>query len=166
MGESNFFFFFSDFLRNFFLFLTILIRVIMTKIIKYSKEASLKNFRPTQIIFVLNFILILRFLVSDLIGFYVFFELSMVPTRLLILCWGSQPERIQATLYFFVYTLIGSFPFLGKLIYLSSKFLEVKKILYWFKNSFLSFSLRVSHIVSLFFFFVFLIKLPLYGFHR
>src|SRR5690625_897156 len=53
----------------------------------------------------------------DLIVFYVFFELSLIPMYFLIGIWGGT-ERIQATLKFFIYTLTGSLIMLVALLYL------------------------------------------------
>ncbi|SHF40172.1 NADH dehydrogenase subunit M [Fodinibius roseus] len=53
----------------------------------------------------------------DLIVFYVFFELSLIPMYFLIGIWGGK-GRIHATVKFFVYTLVGSLIMLVGLIYL------------------------------------------------
>lgn len=53
----------------------------------------------------------------DLIVFYVFFELALIPMYFLIGIWGGT-ERIQATVKFFIYTLAGSLIMLVALIYL------------------------------------------------
>jgi NADH-quinone oxidoreductase subunit M len=53
----------------------------------------------------------------DLIVFYVFFELSLIPMYFLIGIWGGA-EKIQATIKFFIYTLTGSLIMLVALIYL------------------------------------------------
>jgi NADH-quinone oxidoreductase subunit M len=53
----------------------------------------------------------------DLIVFYVFFELSLIPMYFLIGIWGGA-EKIQATIKFFIYTLVGSLIMLVALIYL------------------------------------------------
>ncbi|MFN1834395.1 NuoM family protein [Balneola sp. MJW-20] len=53
----------------------------------------------------------------DLIVFYVFFELSLIPMYFLIGIWGGA-DRIKATLKFFIYTLVGSLIMLVGLIYL------------------------------------------------
>jgi len=58
------------------------------------------------------------FLFLDLLGFYIFFELSLFPLMILILGWGYQIERIGASFYLFIYTLVGSFPLLIILLYL------------------------------------------------
>ncbi|MCW2928067.1 MAG: nuoM [Thermoleophilia bacterium] len=51
------------------------------------------------------------FLARDLVLFYVFFELMLVPMLLLVGVWGG-PERIRATMTMFIYTLLGSLPML------------------------------------------------------
>ena len=53
----------------------------------------------------------------DLIVFYIFFELSLIPMYFLIGIWGGK-DRIHATVKFFVYTLVGSLIMLVGLIYL------------------------------------------------
>lgn len=52
----------------------------------------------------------------DLIVFYVFFELSLIPMYFLIGIWGGS-DRIRATIKFFIYTLVGSLIMLVALIY-------------------------------------------------
>nr|ARH54372.1 NADH dehydrogenase subunit 4 [Dicronychus cinereus] len=49
--------------------------------------------------------------------FYLFFEVSLIPTLLLILGWGYQPERIQAGMYMFFYTLLASLPMMVAIFY-------------------------------------------------
>lgn len=57
------------------------------------------------------------FAALDLIVFYVFFELTLIPMYFLIGIWGGK-GRIHATVKFFVYTLVGSLIMLVGLIYL------------------------------------------------
>ncbi|CUU11142.1 MAG: NADH-quinone oxidoreductase subunit M [Fimbriimonadales bacterium] len=47
------------------------------------------------------------FMALDLILFYVFFELTLVPTYFLIALWGGR-DRASAALKFFLYTFFGS----------------------------------------------------------
>nr|QIV24726.1 NADH dehydrogenase subunit 4 [Howea angulata] len=42
--------------------------------------------------------------------FYLFFEISLIPTLILIIGWGYQPERIEAGIYLLFYTLLVSLP--------------------------------------------------------
>jgi len=57
------------------------------------------------------------FAALDLVVFYVFFELSLIPMYFLIGIWGGA-DRIQATVKFFIYTLTGSLIMLVALLYL------------------------------------------------
>ena len=63
-------------------------------------------------------VLLITFLVVDLINFYFFFEASLIPTLIIIMGWGYQPERMQAGVYFIFYTLTASLPLLLVVIYL------------------------------------------------
>lgn len=56
------------------------------------------------------------FAALDLVVFYVFFELSLIPMYFLIGIWGGA-DRIRATIKFFIYTLTGSLIMLVALIY-------------------------------------------------
>lgn len=63
-------------------------------------------------------VLLLTFSTSNLLSFYFYFEFSLLPTLIIILGWGYQPERLQAGLYFLFYTLVASLPLLLVLVYL------------------------------------------------
>nr|QFQ01404.1 NADH dehydrogenase subunit 4 [Manuscaris liui] len=60
--------------------------------------------------------LVLTFCCLDYLMFYVCFESSLIPTLILILGWGYQPERLQAGIYMLFYTLFASLPLLVSLI--------------------------------------------------
>lgn len=47
------------------------------------------------------------FLSFDIILFYVFFELTLIPLFFLISAWGAGPNRRDAARYFFLFTLAG-----------------------------------------------------------
>jgi len=47
------------------------------------------------------------FLVLDILMFYIFFESILAPLFILIGLYGSN-ERVRASFYFFLYTLLGS----------------------------------------------------------
>nr|YP_010580928.1 NADH dehydrogenase subunit 4 [Sternaspis chinensis]YP_010580941.1 NADH dehydrogenase subunit 4 [Sternaspis liui]QIB72583.1 NADH dehydrogenase subunit 4 [Sternaspis scutata]UZT27139.1 NADH dehydrogenase subunit 4 [Sternaspis chinensis]UZT27152.1 NADH dehydrogenase subunit 4 [Sternaspis liui] len=67
-------------------------------------------------IILLSLILVLSFSVNNFILFYVFFEASLIPTLLLIIGWGYQPERLQAGVYLMMYTVTASLPLLMSLL--------------------------------------------------
>lgn len=70
------------------------------------------------LIVMLGVALIMSFVSRDLLSFYIYFEASLIPTLLLILGWGVQPERAQAGVYLLFYTLFASLPLLICLIYI------------------------------------------------
>ena len=66
---------------------------------------------------------ILRFFLSfNSLTFYVFFEVRLIPTLLMVLLYGYQPEKLTATIYLLIYTVSSSLPLL-LLIINSSKYL-------------------------------------------
>ena len=60
------------------------------------------------------------FSATDAILFYVFWEAMLIPMFLIIGIWGG-PNRIYATIKFFLYTLLGSLLMLVALVYLYFK---------------------------------------------
>nr|YP_010269881.1 NADH dehydrogenase subunit 4 [Polygraphus poligraphus]QXG82906.1 NADH dehydrogenase subunit 4 [Polygraphus poligraphus]UJX85656.1 NADH dehydrogenase subunit 4 [Polygraphus poligraphus] len=63
--------------------------------------------------------LFLAFSSLNLFMFYLFFEVSLVPTLFLILGWGNQPERLMAGIYLLFYTLLMSLPMMISLFYMN-----------------------------------------------
>ena len=114
------------------------------------------------IIGILGVVLGFAFITNKMLGFFIFFETSLVPTFFLILGWGGQPERVLASFFLISYTALGSLPLLGSvlLINYSSK----KKTFFWMNYFFENPPLR--KIFFLLFFLGFIIKLPLFGFHK
>nr|YP_009250789.1 NADH dehydrogenase subunit 4 [Phyllidia ocellata]AMY15497.1 NADH dehydrogenase subunit 4 [Phyllidia ocellata] len=104
-------------------------------------------------------VLILAFSSSNLMMFYIFFEASLIPTLMLIVGWGYQPERLQAGTYMMLYTVGASLPLLV--------------ILIWHCSSMASTEVYMLHLSSPLFkgvcglvlFMAFLVKLPMYGVH-
>lgn len=109
----------------------------------------------------LNLVIILCFIQTKFLLFYVFFELSLLPTCLLVLIWGAQPERLTAAFYLLSYTALGSFPLLGCVILSYNQFDSFSLILPLFYKSQYSFGLSLMFLCFLAFF----IKLPVFGFH-
>jgi len=59
------------------------------------------------IILLLEIFLLIVFLILDSLLFYIFFESILAPLFVLIGIYGSN-ERVRASFYFFLYTLLGS----------------------------------------------------------
>lgn len=91
----------------------------------------------------LLFFLFFCFLRTSFLVFYFFFELLSFPIIGLILIWGRQPERLQASLYLMAYVFLGGVPFLFALLYNKALGLERSSLIYL----------------------VFLIKTPIYLLH-
>jgi len=120
---------------------------------------SFTKFKITLIL--LRIFLFLSFSLKDLLGFFIFFEVSLLPLLAIVIGWGYQLERIQASFYLLIYTIVGSLPFLVSLVFLSFNY-----NLFWFNFKvelvFLEFSAFYFLAVILFRFFI---KLPVYILH-
>ncbi len=102
------------------------------------------------------------FLASDVLLFYFFWELALIPAYFLCSKWGGE-KRIQVTFKFFVYTFVGSLLMLIGILYIH------------FKTPDTSFSLQAFYHVKLtspqqyfvfwLFFIAFAIKMPIFPFH-
>lgn len=75
----------------------------------------------TSLILILSLTLIITFTTSNLVIFYIIFELSLIPTLIIIIGWGYQPERLQAGIYLMIYTITASLPLLIRLIIILNK---------------------------------------------
>nr|YP_009743883.1 NADH dehydrogenase subunit 4 [Clanis bilineata]QIE12634.1 NADH dehydrogenase subunit 4 [Clanis bilineata] len=115
------------------------------------------NFFLLNIMF-LMILLFLTFSVMNLFLFYLFFEGSLIPTLLLIIGWGYQPERLQAGMYLIFYTLFASLPLLMGIFYL-----------YGEMNTMMIYFLKFFNLNFMFLYFcmvmAFLVKMPMYFVH-
>lgn len=106
----------------------------------------------------------------DLVVFYVFFELTLIPMYFLIGIWGGA-DRIQATIKFFLYTLVGSLIMLVALVYVGYNAGNVLNdgvfITDWRVLSGMDYQLGLVEQTWLFLAFAlaFFIKVPLFPFH-
>ncbi len=95
-----------DYIRH----IMILLRVWIVSLILISRQKieNLDNFRGRFVVtnILLLLFLILTFSCIDYLIFYIRLEASLIPTLILILGWGYQPERVQAGIYILFYTLL------------------------------------------------------------
>lgn len=105
----------------------------------------------------LTFFLVFSFYSTDILGFYVFFELGLLPLLMIVLGWGYQVERVQATYYLFIYTIVGSLPLL--VIFLYMHFSSLIWLIFWFYAG------DFTIVIMLLIIFCFFIKFPIYFFH-
>ena len=66
--------------------------------------------------------LLCAFSVLDLLGFFIFFEATLVPIFLIILRGGSRERKARASFLIALYTLLGSIFMLFNIIYILNKF--------------------------------------------
>jgi len=90
-------------------YLVIILCVLTNNKFTYIKKYLICN--TTLLVF-----LITSFFSKNLLFFFILFESSLVPLFFLILGWGYQPERLQSSVYFLFYTLLGSLPLLATII--------------------------------------------------
>nr|AJO61888.1 NADH dehydrogenase subunit 4 [Whitmania acranulata] len=108
----------------------------------------------------LMLVLMMTFVQVNMLCFYILFEFSLIPTMWLIMKWGYQPERLQASLYLMMYTIMGSLPMLCCILLMTN----------WHSAfSFFMWSVYCdSYFIEMWWFlflFGFLVKLPMYPFH-
>ncbi|YP_009271149.1 NADH dehydrogenase subunit 4 (mitochondrion) [Sitophilus oryzae] len=89
--------------------------------------------------------------------FYLFFEISLIPTFFLIIGWGYQPERISAGKYLLFYTLLASLPMMVGIFFI---FKSVNSLDFYF----LSLNLD-NFLFYLCINMVFFVKMPMYLIH-
>nr|YP_009753959.1 NADH dehydrogenase subunit 4 [Dicranocentrus wangi]QIT06440.1 NADH dehydrogenase subunit 4 [Dicranocentrus wangi] len=111
-------------------------------------------------VYFLMIVLVFCFFSLNLLSFYFFFEISLIPTLFIIMGWGYQPERLQAGVYFLFYTLSASLPLLVILIYFY-KTLGTLDFFSWncLDSSFVSFFLFLGMSLA------FLVKMPMFFVH-
>nr|YP_009528677.1 NADH dehydrogenase subunit 4 [Cyrtotrachelus buqueti]AXU05690.1 NADH dehydrogenase subunit 4 [Cyrtotrachelus buqueti] len=120
----------------------------------YKENNFLSLFSLINVILLIS--LFLAFSTTNMFLFYLFFEISLIPTFLLIVGWGYQPERISAGNYLLFYTLLMSLPMLMGLFYVYMKLNTLE--FYFFtnlSNHFLYFCINM----------VFFVKMPMYMIH-
>nr|QAY82050.1 NADH dehydrogenase subunit 4 [Acrocrypta assamensis] len=109
------------------------------------------------ILILLMLSLYLTFSFLNIFLFYLFFEASLIPTVVLIMGWGYQPERLDAGIYLLFYTLLMSLPMMIIIFYLNLK-MDINIFI------FLNESIKNSYfyLCSLL---VFLVKIPMFFLH-
>nr|YP_006234045.1 NADH dehydrogenase subunit 4 [Athyma sulpitia]AFH54884.1 NADH dehydrogenase subunit 4 [Athyma sulpitia] len=121
------------------------------------KNNFYSNLFLCNIIF-LMLMLYLTFSVMNLFLFYLFFESSLIPTLMLIIGWGYQPERIQAGMYLLFYTLFASLPLLLGIFYIYKNMNYM--MIYFLK--FYDYNLMILYLSLII---AFLVKMPMYFVH-
>ena len=96
----------------------------------------------------------------DAILYYVFWEAMLIPMFLVIGVWGG-PNRVYATIKFFLYTLLGSLLMLVAFIYMFYQTNSFEIVDYYH----LPMTLPVQVLVFMAFFMAFAVKIPMWPVH-
>nr|QUB07067.1 NADH dehydrogenase subunit 4 [Lilioceris yunnana] len=123
------------------------------KLLKYNYYTSI--FMLLMVTLLLS--LYLTFVSLNFFIFYLFFEISLIPTLFLIIGWGYQPERIEAGLYLLFYTLLMSLPMLIGIFYYN--FYNYTLIFYFINDE--KISLYMYMCINM----VFFCKMPMFFIH-
>ncbi|AIL65956.1 NADH-quinone oxidoreductase subunit M [Rickettsiales bacterium Ac37b] len=102
------------------------------------------------------------FCALDLMLFFIFFEVMLIPMFLIIGIWGGE-NKIYATFKFFLYTMFGSVLLLVAIIYLYTEFGSFSVLKLTKLTSTLPFIVQQWLWVA--FFIAFAIKIPMWPFH-
>lgn len=146
-----------DFYSFYLIILRIWILGLMIIVIQlYNKDIKVK----LLVFMLIGLILIIRFSVRNLLVFYLFFELSLIPTFIIIIYWGYNFERLRASFYLLIYTIFISLPLLTYII-------RLFKVVFTFEIELLKISnyINLRLIDYLILFIAFLIKIPIFLFH-
>nr|UBA16554.1 NADH dehydrogenase subunit 4 [Limenitis homeyeri] len=140
----------------------ILLSIWISSLMVMASEALYKNNFYSSLflcnIIFLMLMLYLTFSVMNLFLFYLFFESSLIPTLMLIIGWGYQPERIQAGMYLLFYTLFASLPLLLGIFYVYKNMNYM--MIYFLK--FYDYNLMILYLSLII---AFLVKMPMYFVH-
>lgn len=112
-------------------------------------------------LFFIQWGLLAAFSSLDLLGFFVFFEATLIPIFMIILQGGSRERKTRASYLIAIYTLFGSIFMLYNIIYLFNKYDTTNYI--WLYN--LEISKLDQKILWITFFLTFAAKIPVFPFH-
>ncbi|HEY0787795.1 MAG TPA: NADH-quinone oxidoreductase subunit M, partial [Thermoanaerobaculia bacterium] len=146
----------------------VLLTTFLTPIVLLSSWYSIHKWPKEYLIsmLALEFGMIGAFLATDLILFYVFFELMLIPMYLIIGVWGGA-NRIYAAIKFFIFTMVGSLLMLIGIIYLGFLYRQQAGALSFAIADLYTLDIAAQTQVLLFFAFAlaFAIKVPLFPLH-
>nr|YP_010890193.1 NADH dehydrogenase subunit 4 [Sovia lucasii]WJJ70284.1 NADH dehydrogenase subunit 4 [Sovia lucasii] len=134
---------------------------ICSLMIMASEKLYKNNFYIKFFMFNIIFLMIMLYMTFSTLNlflFYLFFEGSLIPTLMLIIGWGYQPERIQAGMYLLFYTLFVSLPLLLGIFYIFS---ELDCMMMYFLK-FIDYNLYILYFSMVM---AFLVKMPMYFTH-
>nr|YP_008855164.1 NADH dehydrogenase subunit 4 [Sepia aculeata]AHA82373.1 NADH dehydrogenase subunit 4 [Sepia aculeata] len=164
-GNSCMTWLYCDNMSGILVVLTLWISGLMYLASNYSVKFMLNKVKEfSLIVLLLCLVIVMFFMSSNVFMFYIFFEVSLLPTLMLVIGWGYQPERLQAGLYMMLYTVSMSLPLLIGLISLSSMYNCYNMVLVSYLNCLgLLYNVNILWFLSMLM--AFLVKLPMFMVH-
>lgn len=104
------------------------------------------------------------FLAQDLILFYFFWEVVLIPIYFLIGIWGKGKDKIKANMTFFLYTIFGSMFMLAGIIFIGFN-LKPTSFLLQDVQAVTAPNFCATSLLALLFLIAFVIKIPIFPFH-
>lgn len=139
--------------------LVVLVFILKRRIVFLKERVYLNN------IFIFRFyILIIFFCVESLVLFYCFFEISLIPIFFLVIGWGYQPERVEASMWILIYTLVSSIPLILIILVYQEQFF-IGDFFSLTKVSLIMNRLRIKIFLNFFLRLGFLVKFPMFFLH-
>ena len=142
-------------LTNLFIYLCIL----SVRHVEIFKKITLSEFLSK--LFFIQWSLLCAFSALDLLGFFIFFEATLIPMFTIILQGGSRERRTRASYLVALYTLFGSIFMLFNIIYLYNKYGSTNYLILY--NS--EITVEDQKILWITFFLAFAAKIPVFPFH-
>ena len=128
-----------------------------------SQTKTLYKSNLCNLLIVLLIFLVLTFSASNLILFYFFFEVCLIPIFIIIIGWGYQPERLRASMAIFFYTLFASLPLLLIIINLIS--IGGSQNIFLYSLIIVNGLVKNFWLYKIFIFIAFLVKFPIFLVH-
>jgi len=145
------------------LLMIMLTTLLVPVIIASNNNRKVRNHNFFGLILLMQMALIGVFTASEMILFYIFWELAMIPIFLITAIWGGQ-NRLKISVKFLIYTVVGSFAMLIAILYLYTLTPAPHSFSFdAFYHLKLPYSVQVPVFLS--FFLAFAIKIPLFPFH-
>jgi len=145
----------------------IVLRILIAALIIIASSKIIININNHKLFSFINlFLLIILvncFSASNIISFYIWFEASLIPTIIIIIIWGYQPERLQASLYLILYTITASLPIF--IIFCSINLFSYHSNITMISELIFPSFFQISSIFWLIIIIGFLVKLPIFSIH-
>ncbi|MBK5259518.1 MAG: NADH-quinone oxidoreductase subunit M [Thermoanaerobaculia bacterium] len=103
----------------------VMLTTLLTPVVLLSSWNAIHKYPKEYVIsfLVMEAAMIGVFLATDLVLFYIFFELTLIPMYLVIGVWGGK-NRIYAAIKFFIFTVTGSLLMLLGIIYIGFQYMH------------------------------------------